>query len=313
MSNNGVGLDEVSADADGTGRARADLTGVAAEPGSAKPDPILVADRVRRSFGGLTAVDVEHLEVQRGTVTALIGPNGAGKSTLFNVLTGFDGSDSGSWTFQGGRINGLPGHQVARRGMVRTFQLTKALTRLSVLENMLLAAPGQTGERLLGSFLRWYWSRQEQRNQRQAEELLERFRLTHMRDEIAGSLSGGQRKLLEMARALMVQPSMVMLDEPMAGVNPVLVESLLEHISALRDEGTTILFVEHDMDVIMGISDWIIVLAEGRVIAEGRPDDIRSNQTVIDAYLGTQHDETTRSNGGATGNDGAAQGTEETR
>ncbi|MBB4931042.1 branched-chain amino acid transport system ATP-binding protein [Lipingzhangella halophila] len=281
---------------------------VSAEPGAAKPDPILVADGPRRSFGGLTAVDVDHLQVQRGTITALIGPNGAGKSTLFNVLTGFDRADSGSWAFEGGRINGLPGHQVAQRGMVRTFQLTKALTRLTVLENMLLAAPGQSGERFLGSFLRWRWARQEDSNRERAESLLERFRLAHMRDETAGSLSGGQRKLLEMARALMVRPSMVMLDEPMAGVNPVLVESLLEHISALRDEGTTVLFVEHDMDVIMGISDWIVVMAEGRVIAEGRPDDIRSNQVVIDAYLGAQHDEPPQGV-----ESGAAEGIEEAR
>ncbi|RNL86650.1 ABC transporter ATP-binding protein [Halostreptopolyspora alba] len=281
---------------------------VSPHPGVAKPDPILVADGLRRSFGGLTAVDVERLQVQRGTITALIGPNGAGKSTLFNVLTGFDRVDTGSWTFEGGRLNGLAGHQVARRGMVRTFQLTKALTRLTVMENMLLAAPGQSGERLLGSFLRWSWARQEDSNRERAEALLERFRLAHMRDEIAGSLSGGQRKLLEMARALMVRPSMVMLDEPMAGVNPVLVESLLEHISALRDEGTTVLFVEHDMDVIMGISDWIVVLAEGRVIAEGRPEDIRSDQVVIDAYLGAHHDEAGRGSG-----DEAAEGIEEAR
>lgn len=291
MSSDGAELGEASPDSAVAASEQETMAHVPAQPGVDKPDPILIADNVRRSFGGLTAVDVQHLQVQRGTITALIGPNGAGKSTLFNVLTGFDRVEGGSWTFQGGRINGLNGHQVARRGMVRTFQLTKALTRMSVLENMLLAAPGQSGERILGSFLRWRWSRQEEQSRQRAEELLERFRLTHMRDEIAGSLSGGQRKLLEMARALMVEPSMIMLDEPMAGVNPVLVQSLLDHISALRDEGTTVLFVEHDMDVIMGISDWIVVLAEGQVIAEGRPEDIRSNQVVIDAYLGTQHDE----------------------
>ncbi|WP_236700657.1 ABC transporter ATP-binding protein [Allosalinactinospora lopnorensis] len=267
------------------------LSGVSPVPGAAKPDPVLRASGVRRSFGGLTAVDVEHLEVQRGTITALIGPNGAGKSTLFNVLTGFDRMDSGVSAFQGRSLRGLSGHRVARRGLVRTFQLTKALTRLTVMENMLLAARGQTGERMVGAFAPWIWRGQEAANRERAEALLERFRLAHMRDEIAGSLSGGQRKLLEMARALMSEPTMIMLDEPMAGVNPVLVQSLLEHITSLRDEGVSVLFVEHDMDVIMGISDWIVVLAEGRVIAEGRPDDIRSNQQVIDAYLGTQHDE----------------------
>ncbi|MDD6791864.1 MAG: ABC transporter ATP-binding protein [Thermobifida fusca] len=270
------------------------MAGVDPVPGVAKPDPILVVDGVRRSFGGLTAVDVEHLEVQRGTITALIGPNGAGKSTLFNLLTGFDRVDSGTWTFQGKQLNGLGGHRIAREGMVRTFQLTKALTRLTVMENMLLAAPGQTGERILGSFLRPQWRKQEEANRARAEQLLERFKLLAKKDEMAGSLSGGQRKLLEMARALMVNPTMIMLDEPMAGVNPALVQSLLEHITALRDEGMTVLFVEHDMDVIMGISDWIVVLSEGKVIAEGRPSDIRADQRVIDAYLGSGYEESDR-------------------
>lgn len=270
------------------------MAGVDPVPGVAKPDPILVVDGVRRSFGGLTAVDVEHLEVQRGTITALIGPNGAGKSTLFNLLTGFDRVDSGTWTFQGKQLNGLGGHRIAREGMVRTFQLTKALTRLTVMENMLLAAPGQTGERILGSFLRPQWRKQEEANRARAEQLLERFKLLAKKDEMAGSLSGGQRKLLEMARALMVNPTMIMLDEPMAGVNPALVQSLLEHITALRDEGMTVLFVEHDMDVIMGISDWIVVLSEGKVIAEGRPSDIRADQRVIDAYLGPGYEESGR-------------------
>ncbi|WP_285728609.1 ABC transporter ATP-binding protein [Nocardiopsis sp. ATB16-24] len=273
------------------------MAGAEPVPGSAKTDPILVADGVRRSFGGLKAVDVEHLQVQRGTITALIGPNGAGKSTLFNLLTGFDRVDAGRWTFEGRAINGRRGHQVARAGMVRTFQLTKALTRMTVLDNMLLGAGGQFGERMAGAFLRPVWREQERNNTRRAMELLERFKLVDKRDDMAGSLSGGQRKLLEMARALMTDPTMIMLDEPMAGVNPALVQSLLAHITSLRDEGKTVLFVEHDMDVIMGISDWIVVLAQGQVIAEGRPSDIRSNQQVIDAYLGAQ--EETAATGGS--------------
>lgn len=262
------------------------MAGVEASPGVAKPDPILVVDSVRRSFGGLTAVDVDHLEVQRGTITALIGPNGAGKSTLFNLLTGFDRVDSGRWTYEGTPINGRSGHKVARSGMVRTFQLTKALTRMTVLDNMLLGAQKQFGERMLGSLLRPVWHREEQANTERALTLLERFRLIDKRNDMAGSLSGGQRKLLEMARALMTDPGMIMLDEPMAGVNPALVQSLLGHITSLRDEGKTVLFVEHDMDVIMGVSDWIVVLAQGRVIAEGTPADITSDKQVIDAYLG---------------------------
>ncbi|WP_159942197.1 MULTISPECIES: ABC transporter ATP-binding protein [unclassified Nocardiopsis] len=266
------------------------MAGAEPVPGSAKSDPILVADGVRRSFGGLRAVDVEHLEVQRGTITALIGPNGAGKSTLFNLLTGFDRVDGGRWTFEGRAVNGRRGHQVARAGMVRTFQLTKALTRMTVLDNMLLGAPGQFGERMAGAFLRPVWQGQERLNTERALDLLERFKLVDKRHELAGALSGGQRKLLEMARSLMTDPTMIMLDEPMAGVNPALVQSLLGHITSLRDDGKTVLFVEHDMDVIMGISDWIVVLAQGQVIAEGRPSDIRSNRQVIDAYLGAQEE-----------------------
>jgi len=172
--------------------------------------------------------------------------------------------------------------------MVRTFQLTKALMRLTTLENVMLGATDQSGERLWRAPLRFLWRKEEDEIRQRAEALLERFRLTHMRDEFAGTMSGGQRKLLEMARALMVNPKLVMLDEPMAGVNPALTQSLLGHIQSLRDDGVTIILVEHDMDVIMSISDWVVCFAEGKVIAEGRPDDIRKNKAVIDAYLGTR-------------------------
>ncbi|EWT04636.1 hypothetical protein N864_11080 [Intrasporangium chromatireducens Q5-1] len=270
----------------GAERAAAALAGVAPEPGVAKPDAILVADDVSKSFGGVRAVRVDHLEVQRGTITALIGPNGAGKSTFFNLVSGFDKPDSGTWSFDGTDISGAPAYRIARRGMVRTFQLTKALMRLTVLENVMLGATEQRGERMLAAPLRWVWKGQEDDVEEKARALVERFRLSHMAHEFAGICSGGQRKLLEMARAMMVDPAMIMLDEPMAGVNPALVQSLLGHIQRLRDEGTTIVLVEHDMDVIMSISDWIVVFAEGAVIAEGRPDDIRTNEKVIEAYLG---------------------------
>ena len=266
------------------------LASVAAVPGVAKPDPILVVDGVRRAFGGLTAVDVEHLQVQRGMITALIGPNGAGKTTFFNLLTGFDKPDQGNWKFDGEPLAGVPAHKVARRGMVRTFQLTKSLARLPVIENMRLGATGQAGESLGRALIPSLWRAQEQEITERAEVLLERFKLTHMRDEFAGTLSGGQRKLLEMARALMTQPKMVMLDEPMAGVNPALTQSLLGHVKDLRSQGMTVLFVEHDMDVVYDISDWVVVMAEGRIIAEGPPETIGANQEVIDAYLGAHHD-----------------------
>jgi neutral amino acid transport system ATP-binding protein len=259
-------------------------------PGSTKPDPILVADKVVRRFGGLTAVDVEHVEIQRGSITALIGPNGAGKSTFFNLLTGFDKPDEGTWSFNGQSLAGVPSHKVARRGMVRTFQLTKALSRLTVMQNMLLGATGQKGERFLNAILPPIWRGQENANTERAEELLRRFKLDTKRDDFAGALSGGQRKLLEMARALMVGPEMVMLDEPMAGVNPALTQSLLHHVKDLREQGMTVLFVEHDMDMVRDISDWVMVMAQGRLIAEGPPDEIMANDAVIDAYLGGHHD-----------------------
>jgi branched-chain amino acid transport system ATP-binding protein len=269
--------------------AAASFEGLAAEPGVPKPDPILVVDEVRRRFGGLTAVDVEHLEVQRGGITALIGPNGAGKTTFFNLLTGFDQPDSGVWRFDGEDLGGVAAHRVARLGMVRTFQLTKSLARLTVLDNLKLGATDQRGEGLFASLIRPLWRAQEAEVEARAEALLEKFKLDHMRDEFAGSLSGGQRKLLEMARALMVQPRMVMLDEPMAGVNPALTQSLLGHVKQLREDGMTVMFVEHDMDVVHDISDWVIVMGEGRVIAEGTPDQISRNDAVIDAYLGAHH------------------------
>jgi len=262
------------------------LKGVVAEPGAHKPDPILTATGVRRNFGGITAVDVDRVEVQRGSITALIGPNGAGKTTFFNLMTGFDVPDAGDWSFNGKSMEGVPPHKRASLGMVRTFQLTKSLTRMPVIENMKLGATDQIGEKWWNGLIPGRWKAQEAEIEARSDELLKRFRLDHMRGEYAGSLSGGQRKLLEMARALMTNPTLVMLDEPMAGVNPALKQSLNEHVRGLRDEGMTVLFVEHDMDMVHDISDWVIVMAEGRVIAEGTPDDIASNQSVIDAYLG---------------------------
>lgn len=258
-------------------------------PGSAKPDPILIADHITRTFGGLTAVNVAHLEVQRGSITALIGPNGAGKTTFFNLLTGYDSPNSGTWSFNGLALNGVPPHKVARLGMVRTFQLTKALYRLTVLENMALGARGQKGESVFVSIFPWLWRAQEEEVQKKAISILTNFKLIDKKDDFAAALSGGQRKLLEMARALMVEPEMVMLDEPMAGVNPALKQSLLEHIKELRNEGKTVLFVEHDMDMVREISDWVVVMSQGEVIAEGTPASVMKNEHVIEAYLGAHH------------------------
>jgi branched-chain amino acid transport system ATP-binding protein len=260
-------------------------------PGSKKPDPIVLADGIVRRFGGLTAVDVHHVEIQRGAITALIGPNGAGKTTFFNLLTGFDQPNEGEWSLNGTSLKGVPPHRVARMGMVRTFQLTKALSKLTVIDNMRLGATGQSGESFWKALFPFFWKNQEKRNTERADELLARFKLDAKRADFAGEMSGGQRKLLEMARALMVGPEMVMLDEPMAGVNPALTQSLLGHIKDLREQGMTVLFVEHDMDMVRDISDWVIVMGQGQIIAEGPPDAVMANQAVIDAYLGAHHDQ----------------------
>ena len=274
-----------------TDTAASALAGVPGEPGVDKPDPILAVDGVRRQFGGLVAVDVERLRFQRGVITALIGPNGAGKTTFFNLITGFDRPDAGRVTFNGRSLNNMPAHKVARLGLVRTFQLTKALARLTVIENMKLGATGQRGEHLLASILSPLWRDQERDIEQRADELLERFRMSHMRNDFAGELSGGQKKLLEMARALMSRPELVMLDEPTAGVNPALKQSLLRHIRESVHDETTVVFVEHDMDMVRDVSDWVVVMAEGRVVAEGTHESIGADPAVIDAYLGAHHDE----------------------
>lgn len=271
-------------------QARHALAQVERVPGVKKPDALLVADGVRRSFGGVNAVDVEHLEVQKHVITALIGPNGAGKTTFFNLMTGFDKPDTGHWVFDGRPLAGVAASRVAKSGMVRTFQLTKALARMTVLDNMRLGARDQPGEGLFAALVKPVWAAREREITDKAMTLLERFKLDAKRDDFAGSLSGGQRKLLEMARALMSDPTLVMLDEPMAGVNPALTQSLLGHITDLRDSGTSVLFVEHDMHMVRHISDWVVVMAQGQVVAEGPPTEVMADQAVIDAYLGAHHD-----------------------
>lgn len=260
------------------------------EPGVAKVDPIIVADGIRRTFGGLTAVDVAHVEIPRNAITALIGPNGAGKTTFFNLLTGFDTPDEGTWSYDGKPLAKVPAYKVARMGQVRTFQLTKALGLLTVLENMKLGAKGQGGEKFFRSIIPGLWRKEEEAITEKALDLLAKFKLDAKQDDFAASLSGGQRKLLEMARALMSDPTLVMLDEPMAGVNPALTQSLLDKILDLKDEGMTVLFVEHDMAMVRHIADWVIVMAEGKIVAEGPPDVVMKNPAVIDAYLGAHQE-----------------------
>jgi neutral amino acid transport system ATP-binding protein len=250
--------------------------------------PLLEVEGVVKRFGGIRAVDDATLTVQGGRITALIGPNGAGKTTLFNVLTGFYRGDRGSVRLDGQQILGEHPYEIARRGMVRTFQITKALAAMPVIDNMMLAATDQPGERLSNVFFRPGAVKAREREvRRQAEELLGIFNLKDLADAYAGTLSGGQRKLLELARALMAKPKLLLLDEPMAGINPTLGRRLLEHMQDLRREfGVTFLFIEHDMEVVMNHSDRVVVMAEGRVIAEGEPHEVRKDQRVIDAYLG---------------------------
>jgi len=250
---------------------------------------LLEVESVVKRFGGIHAVDGAGFEVADGSITALIGPNGAGKTTLFNAITGFQRVDSGSARLAGEEVLHLPAYAIARRGMVRTFQITRALAAMPVIDNMTLAAGNQPGERLRDLLIHPGAARRREREVRaEADELLEVFDLDRLAGDYAGTLSGGQRKLLELARALMTRPRLLLLDEPMAGINPTLGRRLLDHMQRLRRErGTTFLFVEHDMDVVMNHSDRVIVMAEGRTIAVGEPHEVREDPVVVDAYLGS--------------------------
>jgi len=245
---------------------------------------------VVHAFGGVRAVDGATLDVESGSITGLIGPNGAGKSTLFNCVSGFLRPQSGSVLLEGKRIEKSAPHRIARSGLVRTFQTPRALTRMTVLDNVMLAAPRNGGERLGGALARSA-RRRERTVRARAVELLELVRLDGHADALAGTLSGGQRKLLDLVRALMVEPRILLLDEPMAGVSPTLRVELLEHILALRDrDGVTLLIVEHDLDFVMRASDRVIVMNDGHVIAQGAPDEVRADERVVDAYLGARHE-----------------------
>jgi branched-chain amino acid transport system ATP-binding protein len=254
----------------------------------AKGGTLLGVEGVVKRFGGIHAVDGATFDVADGSITSLIGPNGAGKTTLFNVVTGFHRGDLGSVRFAGEEVFRRPSYAIARRGMVRTFQITKALAAMPVIDNMMLAAPDQPGERFRNVvFGPRAVRRREAEVRERSMELLEVFGLTGHVDAYAGTLSGGQRKLLELARALMAEPRLLLLDEPMAGINPTLGRRLLDHMQRLRrEQGMTFLFIEHDMEVVMNHSDTVIVMAEGRVIAEGEPHHVREDPAVIEAYLG---------------------------
>ena len=250
---------------------------------------LLEARGVRKAFAGVRAVDDASLVVESGSITALIGPNGAGKSTLFNCISGFVRADSGRIELAGHRIDGRPPHRIVRAGLGRTFQTARALTRMTVLDNVRLAAPSHPGERLWGVVARRAASsRRELEVTKEAHELLRLVRLDAHAEALSGTLSGGQRKLLDLARILMAAPRLILLDEPMAGVAPALREELLAHVLELRAErGLSFLVVEHDLGFVMQASDRVVVMNEGRVLMDGTPDEVRNDERVIDAYLGT--------------------------
>lgn len=244
---------------------------------------------IKVHFGGVKAVDGATMSVERGSVTSVIGPNGAGKTTLFNLISGAIASDSGTVTFNGEEIQNLHPHQIAHRGMIRTFQGAKVIKRLSVVENVMLGGQKNPGERLSGFFNPRARNRHESESRERAMSLLKQVGIDRFAEDYAGILSGGQRKLLDLARSLMAQPTMLLLDEPFAGVNPTLVEKLLEVLNSLRQaHQLSFLLVEHDLETVMNISDRVVVMAEGKVIADGLPNSIYDNELVIDAYLGTR-------------------------
>ena len=252
---------------------------------------LLKATGLSKSFGGIKAVNNAQINVRQGSITGLIGPNGAGKTTLFNLLSNFIRSDQGEVIFNEQPIHHLAPHEIAQKGFIRTFQVARVLSRLSVLENMLLAKPQQTGENFFKVWLQQDKLRQEEKaNKEQAMVILESVGLAAKAHDYAGALSGGQRKLLEMARTLMTNPQLILLDEPAAGVNPTLINKICDHIVDWNQQGISFLIIEHNMDVIMSLCDRVWVLAEGTNLADGSPEEIQNNSDVLEAYLGESSD-----------------------
>jgi neutral amino acid transport system ATP-binding protein len=250
-------------------------------------EPLLRAENIEMHFGGVTALDGVDIAVPAGVIYGLIGPNGSGKTTLFNVITGFTAPDRGHVTFDGRSLDGLRPYQIAQLGLVRTFQASLCPQRMTVMENMLLAPQGQLGDRMVNVFFRpGDVGREERAHLERARELLEIVRLADKADDYAGSLSGGQRKLLMLAQALMAEPRLVLLDEPVAGVNPRLIEDIGEIIQRLRSDGQNFLIVEHNMKFVRAICDRVAVLHAGHVIAEGPAEDVLERDDVLLAYLG---------------------------
>jgi ABC-type branched-subunit amino acid transport system ATPase component len=256
-------------------------------PGSPAPPPIkLRAEGITRSFGGVTAVDGVDLQVATGQCVGLIGPNGAGKSTLLNILAGAERADSGSVFLEGRDVTKLPAYRRARLGLIRTFQIASEFSNLTVLENLLVAAPEPALNSLAAAFLRRRWTGPQAAALERAVALLQGVRLEEKADELAGTLSGGQRRLVEIVRALMSQPKILLLDEPTAGVDPGRIRDVEDYITTVRSSGVTILMVEHQLEVVNRVCDSVYVMAEGRVIASGSLDAVRRQREVVEAYVG---------------------------
>lgn len=240
---------------------------------------LLRTEHLSKRFGGITAVDDCSIEVKEGSVTGLIGPNGSGKTSLFNLITGIYKTDKGDVYLSGRRVTGLPGHKLCHMGLSRTFQITRLFWDMTVLENMIVPVRQVGFRSLLGPGMYKY---EEER----AMGLLERVGLEFLRDEVARKLSFGQQKLLELAAVLMSEPDLVLLDEPAGGVNPSMIRFIMDLIKSLNDEGVTFLVVEHNMGVVMELCEHIVVLDQGRIIAEGPPHSIQEDSAVLEAYLG---------------------------
>ena len=248
---------------------------------------LISVNNLKKSFGGLKAVDVQELSFKEGELTSIIGPNGAGKTTFFDLISGFQNADSGSIFLKDKDISNAQPYKIARMGMVRTFQLTKVFDRMTVMENLLFSGSNIKNDSFLRSFVKLNSQKLYENSLREkANEIMNDLNIGHMANSYARELSGGQKKLLELARSIINEPDILLLDEPLAGVNPKLAEDILSLITKLSDSGITIIMVEHNIEAVMKISERIVVLAEGSLIADGIPNEIRTDNNVIEAYLG---------------------------